>query len=38
MIANTNESVFVHDEKTNEVKEINFSLIEKALNSVKQNQ
>ena len=37
MIANSNESVFIHDEKTNEIREINFASIEKALNSIKQS-
>lgn len=38
MIANSNEKVFVKDERTNETREVNFSSIEKALNSFKQNQ
>jgi hypothetical protein len=38
MIANSNEKVYVKDEAANETKEVNFSSIEKALNSFKQNQ
>ncbi len=38
MIANSNEKVFVKDESSKDTREINFSSIEKALNSFKQNQ
>ncbi len=38
MIANSDEKVFVKDELSEDTREINFSLIEKALNSFKQNQ
>ena len=38
MIANSNEKVFVKDESSSETREVNFSSIEKALNSFKQNQ
>lgn len=38
MIANSNEKVFVRDESSNETREVNFSSIEKALNSFKQTQ
>lgn len=37
MIANSNEKVFVKDDSSNEIREVNFSAIEKALNSFKQN-
>jgi len=38
MIANSNEKVFVNVESSSETREVNFSSIEKALNSFKQNQ
>ncbi len=38
MIANSNEKVFVKDESSKEIREVNFSSIEKALNSFKKNQ
>lgn len=38
MIANSNEKVFIKDESSNETREINFTSIEKALNSFKKNQ
>jgi len=38
MIANSNEKVFVKDESLSETREVNFSSIEKALNSFKKNQ
>ncbi len=38
MIASSNEKVFVKDESSKEIREVNFSSIEKALNSFKQNQ
>lgn len=36
-IANSTEGVFVKDERTNSIHEVNFASIEKALNSFKQN-
>lgn len=38
MAANSNEKVFVKDESSSETREVNFSSIEKALNSFKKNQ
>jgi len=38
MIANSSEKIFVKDQSLNETREVNFSSIEKALNSFKQNQ